>query len=209
VYQGEREMAAHNRLLGKFDLIGLPAAPRGIPQVEVAFDIDANGILNVKAKDLGTGKEQQVRIESSSGLSEGDIQKMVKEAEANAESDRAEKEKVEVKNQAEQLVFQTEKTLADVGDKVSPADRKNIEAAIADVKNKIKSNDAGSIKKSMEDLSKASNKMAEELYRNVKPGQAGGQGQWNAQGAQPDAANEHGSGNNGKGPVDADFEVVT
>jgi molecular chaperone DnaK len=210
VYQGEREMAAHNRLLGKFDLIDIPAAPRGIPQVEVAFDIDANGILNVKAKDLGTGKEQQVRIESSSGLSEGDIQKMVKEAEANAESDRAEKEKVEVKNQAEQLVFQTERTLADVGDKVSPADRKNIEAAIADVKNKIKSNDAGSIKKSMEDLSKASNKMAEELYRNVKPGQAGGQGQRSAQGAQPDAAaaNEHGSGNNGKGPVDADFEVV-
>ncbi|MGB7566921.1 MAG: molecular chaperone DnaK, partial [Chitinivibrionales bacterium] len=173
VYQGEREMAVHNRLLGKFDLIGIPAAPRGIPQVEVAFDIDANGILNVKAKDLGTGKEQQVRIESSSGLSEGDIQKMVKEAEANAESDRAEKEKVEVKNQAEQLVFQTEKTLADVGDKISPADRKNIEAAIEDLKNKIKSNDAGFIKKAMEDLSKASNKMAEELYRNVKPGQAG------------------------------------
>ena len=204
VYQGEREMAVHNRLLGKFDLIGIPAAPRGIPQVEVAFDIDANGILNVKAKDLGTGKEQQVRIESSSGLSEGDIQKMVKEAEANAESDRAEKEKVEVKNQAEQLVFQTEKTLADVGDKISPADRKNIEAAIEDLKNKIKSNDAGFIKKAMEDLSKASNKMAEELYRNVKPGQAG-----SAQGAQPDAGNEqHGSGNNGKGPVDADFEVV-
>jgi len=208
VYQGEREMAAHNRLLGKFDLIGIPAAPRGIPQVEVAFDIDANGILNVKAKDLGTGKEQQVRIESSSGLSEGDIQKMVKEAEANAESDRAEKEKVEIKNQAEQLVFQTEKTLADVGDKISSADRKNIEAAIADVKNKIKSNDAGSIKKAMEDLSRASNKMAEELYRNVKPGKAGGQGQWNAKDAHSGPTNEHGGGNNGKGPVDADFEVV-
>ena len=208
VYQGEREMAAHNRLLGKFDLIGIPAAPRGIPQVEVAFDIDANGILNVKAKDLGTGKEQQVRIESSSGLSEGDIQKMVKEAEANAESDRAEKEKVEIKNQAEQLVFQTEKTLADVGDKISSADRKNIEAAIADVKNKIKSNDAGSIKKAMEDLSRASNKMAEELYRNVKPGKAGGQGQWSAKDAHSGPTNEHGGGNNGKGPVDADFEVV-
>ena len=123
VYQGERDMAAHNRLLGKFDLIGLPAAPRGIPQIEVSFDIDANGIINVSAKDLGTGKQQQIRVESSSGLTETEIQKMVKDAEANAEKDKAERERIEVKNQVDQLVYQTEKTLVDAKDKISEADR--------------------------------------------------------------------------------------
>jgi molecular chaperone DnaK len=203
VYQGEREMAAHNRLLGKFDLIGIPASPRGIPQVEVTFDIDANGILNVKAKDLGTGKEQQVRIESSSGLSESDIQKMVKEAEANAGNDRAEKEKVEVKNQAEQLVYQTEKTLAEAGDKISADNKRSIEAALENLKNAIKSNNADSIKKAMDGLTKASNTMAEELYKNGNPG-ASAKGQGSAQGP----TNGRGDVNNGKSPIDADFEVV-
>jgi molecular chaperone DnaK len=205
VYQGEREIAAHNRLLGKFDLLGLPAAPRGTPQIEVTFDIDANGILNVKAKDMGTGKEQQVRIESSSGMSESDIQKMVKEAEANAENDRAEKEKVEVKNQAEQLAYQTEKTIAEAGDKISADNKRSIEAALENLKKTIKSNNADSIKKAMEELTKASNKMAEELYKNVNPGaSAKQQGQGGAHGP----TNGRGDVNNGKSPIDADFEVV-
>jgi molecular chaperone DnaK len=204
VYQGEREMAAHNRMLGKFDLVGLPAAPRGTPQIEVTFDIDANGILNVKAKDLGTGKEQQVRIESSSGLSESDIQKMVKEAEANAENDKAEKEKVEVKNQAEQLAYQTEKTLAEAGDKISADNKRSIEAALENLKNAIKSNNADSIKKATEELTKASNTMAEELYKNVNPG-ASAKEQGNAHGP----TNGRGDVNNGKSPIDADFEVVS
>jgi molecular chaperone DnaK len=205
VYQGEREMAAHNRMLGKFDLVGLPAAPRGTPQIEVTFDIDANGILNVKAKDLGTGKEQQVRIESSSGLSESDIQKMVKEAEANAENDRAEKEQVEVKNQAEQLAYQTEKTLTEAGDKISVDNRRAVEDALENLKKAIKSNDSDSIKRAAEVLTKASNTMAEELYKNINPGaSAKGQGQGSAQGP----TNGRGEVNKGKSPVDADFEVV-
>jgi molecular chaperone DnaK len=204
VHQGEREMAAHNRLLGKFDLVGLPAAPRGTPQIEVTFDIDANGILNVKAKDLGTGKEQQVRIESSSGLSESDIQKMVKEAESNAENDKAEKEKVEVKNQAEQLAYQTEKTLAEAGDKISADNKRSIEAALENLKNAIKSNNADSIKKASEVLTKASNKMAEELYKNGNPGASAKE-----HGSAHGPTNGRGDVNNGKSPIDADFEVVS
>jgi molecular chaperone DnaK len=204
VYQGEREMAAHNRLLGKFDLVGLPAAPRGTPQIEVTFDIDANGILNVKAKDLGTGKEQQVRIESSSGLSESDIQKMVKEAESNAENDKAEKEKVEVKNQAEQLAYQTEKTLAEAGDKISADNKRSIEAALENLKNAIKSNNADSIKKATEELTKASNTMAEELYKNGNPGASAKE-----HGSAHGPTNGRGDVNNGKSPIDADFEVVS
>lgn len=133
VYQGEREMASHNRLLGKFDLLGLPAAPRGVPQIEVTFDIDANGILNVSAKDMGTGKQQQIRIESSSGLSEGEIQKMVKDAEVNAEKDKTEREKIDVKNQADQTIFQTEKTLRELEGKISDSDKSAIEAALNDL----------------------------------------------------------------------------
>jgi molecular chaperone DnaK len=204
VYQGEREMAAHNRMLGKFDLVGLPAAPRGTPQIEVTFDIDANGILNVKAKDLGTGKEQQVRIESSSGLSESDIQKMVKEAESNAENDKAEKEKVEVKNQAEQLAYQTEKTLAEAGDKISADNKRSIEAALENLKNAIKSNNADSIKKATEELTKASNTMAEELYKNGNPGASAKE-----HGSAHGPTNGRGDVNNGKSPIDADFEVVS
>ena len=204
VYQGEREMASHNRMLGKFDLLGLPSAPRGTPQIEVTFDIDANGILNVKAKDLGTGKEQQVRIESSSGLSESDIQKMVKEAEANADNDRSEKEKVEVKNQAEQFAYQTEKTLAETGDKISGDNRRAIEEALENLRKAIKSNDSDSIKKATEGLTKASNTMAEELYKNVNPGGASAKEQGSAHGP----TNGRGEVNKGKSPVDADFEVV-
>jgi molecular chaperone DnaK len=219
VYQGEREMASHNRLLGKFDLIGIPAAPRGIPQIEVTFDIDANGIIKVTAKDLGTGKEQQVRIESSSGLTEAEIQKMVKDAEANAAKDKAEREKIDTKNQADQLIYQTEKTLSEIGDKISQDDKKKIQAAINDLREQIKKEDAAAIKASMDALMKASHKMAEEIYKNAQagasaggagPGQAGpGAGQSGGQSGQQ-AGPGPGNKNNGKndGPVDADFEVV-
>jgi molecular chaperone DnaK len=224
VYQGERDMAAHNRLLGKFDLIGIPAAPRGVPQVEVTFDIDANGIMNVSAKDLGTGKSQQIRIESSSGLNESEIQRMVKDAEANAARDKEEKEKVEVKNQAEQLVYQTEKMLAEAGDKI-PADVKGkYQSSIDDLKEKIKGGDTKAIKASMDAMMKVS----EELYKHAQAagaagpadgpgpgagaGPAGGQQFYGGQpggGSAPDSDAGDQKKKGGKdGAVDADFEVV-
>jgi molecular chaperone DnaK len=219
VYQGEREMASHNRLLGKFDLVGIPSAPRGIPQIEVTFDIDANGIIKVTAKDLGTGKEQQVRIESSSGLTETEIQKMVKDAEANAAKDKAEREKIDLKNQADQLIYQTEKTLGEIGDKISQDEKSKIQAAINDLREQLKKEDGAAIKTAMDTLMKASHKMAEEIYKNAQAqgagpgaGQAGpGAGPSGGQGGQQ-AGPGPGPGNNDKGkndgPVDADFEVV-
>jgi len=192
VFQGEREMAAHNRLLDKFDLVGIPAAPRGVPQVEVTFDIDKNGILHVSAKDLGTGKEQQIRIESSSGLNEAEIQRMVKDAEAHAEQDKKEREAVDTRNQAESLVFQTEKTLGEIGDKISEDEKSKIKAGVEDLKSKMKGEDTAAIKASMDELMKVSHKMAEELYK-----------QANAAGAAGAAG-----GGDKKGAVDADFEVM-
>ncbi|MBN1984151.1 MAG: molecular chaperone DnaK [Chitinivibrionales bacterium] len=228
VYQGEREMAANNRLLGKFDLIGLPAAPRGIPQIEVTFDIDHNGILKVNAKDLGTGKEQQIRIESSSGLSEKEIDRMVKDAEAHAEQDKKDREKVDVKNNAEQLVFQTERMLRDIGDKVSADDKSRIQSAVEDLKSKLKSDDLTAIKASMEALTSVSHKIAEELYK--QHGAAGGghtasgagdeqgsgsqgggsTGSYQRGGQQSNQASSGENNNSSKknGAVDADFEVV-
>jgi len=219
VYQGEREMAAHNRLLGKFDLVGIPAAPRGVPQVEVGFDIDANGIIKVTAKDLGTGKEQQVRIESSSGLTEAEIQKMVKDAEANAARDKAEREKIDVKNQADQLIYQTEKTMGEMGDKISAEEKSTIQAAIAGLREKLKTDDIEGIKAATEALMKSSHKMAEELYKNAQSaGATGGQAGPGASGQQSPGQGPQQSGpqggqsdkNDGKkdGPIDADFEVV-
>ncbi|MDG5814193.1 molecular chaperone DnaK [Chitinispirillales bacterium ANBcel5] len=211
VYQGEREMAAHNRLLGKFDLIGIPAAPRGVPQIEVTFDIDANGILNVSAKDQGSGKQQQIRIESSSGLAESDIEKMVKEAEANAEKDKAEREKIDVKNQADQLIYQTEKTLGELDGKISDEDKGKIQSSLEDLKEKSKGDDVEAIKSSIDSLTKASHAMAEALYK--AGGAAGGEGAAGAAGPQPGAAPE-GAGeeppkkDKGEGPEDADFEEV-
>ena len=155
-------MAAQNRTLGKFDLVGLPPAPRGVPQIEVTFDIDANGIVHVTAKDLGTGKEQKIRIESSSGLSEGDIDRMVKEAEANAASDKAEREKVDTRNEADAMIYQTEKALKDMGDKVGSADKDKIEAAVAALKKEIEGGNLENIKAKTEELKQASYKIAEE-----------------------------------------------
>jgi molecular chaperone DnaK len=220
VYQGEREMAAHNRLLGKFDLIGIPPAPRGVPQIEVSFDIDSNGIMNVSAKDLGTGKQQQIRIESSSGLNESEIQRMVKDAEANASRDKEEKDTVEVKNHAEQLVYQTEKMLSETGDKI-PADVKGkYQSAINDLKDKIKGGDSKAIKASMDSMMKIS----EELYKHAQGAQGGGgTGSGGAAGGggpefrqSAPGSDGHASGSNGSsgpkkgkdGAVDADFEVV-
>ncbi|MBN2834978.1 MAG: molecular chaperone DnaK [Candidatus Delongbacteria bacterium] len=173
VLQGEREMAKDNRLLGKFDLVDLPAAPRGVPQIEVTFDIDANGIVHVSAKDLGTGKEQKIRIESSSGLSDSEIEKMVKDAEANAEADKIAKEKVEARNNADSLVFQTEKSLKEYGDKISGDDKAAIEKAIEDVKEALKGDDVAAIKAKTEALTTAAHKLAEEMYKHENAGAAG------------------------------------
>jgi molecular chaperone DnaK len=165
VFQGEREMAADNKILGQFDLIGIPGAPRGVPQIEVTFDIDANGIVNVSAKDKGTGKEQQIRIQASGGLSEADIQKMVKDAEAHAEEDKKRKAAVEAKNHAEALVHSTEKTLTEHGSKVGEAERRAIENAIADLKEALKGEDADAISTKANTLAQASMKLGEAMYK--------------------------------------------
>jgi molecular chaperone DnaK len=174
VFQGEREMAADNKILGQFDLIGIPPSPRGVPQIEVTFDIDANGIVNVSAKDKGTGKEQQIRIQASGGLSEADIQKMVKDAEAHAEEDKKRKAQVEAKNHAEALVHSTEKTLAEHGSKVGDADRRTIENAMADLKEALKGNDADAITAKTSVLQQASMKLGEAMYKQAAEQQPGG-----------------------------------
>ena len=177
VLQGEREMADQNRTLGRFDLVGIPAAPRGVPQIEVTFDIDANGIVHVSAKDLGTGKEQHIQITSSSGLSEEEINKMVKDAEANAAADKARRESVDAKNEADSLIYATEKSVKDLGDKVDGAEKQKIDDAIAALKQALQSDNVEDIKAKTEALKQASYKIAEELYKQ--------QGAAGAAGAQP------------------------
>ncbi|MGQ3356762.1 MAG: molecular chaperone DnaK [Phreatobacter sp.] len=164
VFQGEREMAADNKMLGQFDLMGIPPAPRGVPQIEVTFDIDANGIVNVQAKDKGTGKEQQIRIQASGGLSDSDIEKMVKDAEAHAAEDKNRRELAEAKNQADGLVHSTEKALSEHGSKVAEGDRKAIEDALAAVKEAVKSEDVESLKEKTNALAQASMKLGEAMY---------------------------------------------
>ena len=196
VYQGEREMAADNKLLGNFDLTGIAPAPRGVPQIEVTFDIDANGIVSVSAKDKATGKEQQIKIQASGGLSDSDIEKMVKDAEANAEADKAKREQVEVRNNAESLVHQVEKSLTEAGDKVPAADKTEAESAIAAVKTALEGTDAEAIKTASDRLTQAAMKVGEAVY---KAGQAGeGAPEGEAAGAKP----------NDEKIVDADFEDV-
>ncbi len=172
VLQGEREMAADNKSLGRFDLVGIPPAPRGIPQIEVSFDIDANGIVHVSAKDLGTGKEQKIRVEPSSGLSKEEIDRMVKDAEQHAEDDKKRREKSEVKNQADTVVYTTEKSLKEYGDKVSEDVRKSINQALDKVKETMKGDDTEAIKKACEELTKASHKLAETIYQEAAKKQA-------------------------------------
>ena len=164
VFQGEREMAADNKILGQFDLMGIPPAPRGVPQIEVTFDIDANGIVNVQAKDKGTGKEQQIRIQASGGLSDGDIERMVKDAEAHAAEDKQRKELAEARNQADGLVHSTEKALAEHGAKIGETDRKAIEDALAAVKEAAKGEDAEALKEKANALAQASMKLGEAMY---------------------------------------------
>ncbi|SHK66470.1 molecular chaperone DnaK [Bradyrhizobium lablabi] len=165
VFQGEREMAADNKVLGQFDLMGIPPAPRGMPQIEVTFDIDANGIVNVSAKDKATGKEQQIRIQASGGLSEADIQKMVKDAEANAAEDKKRREAVDAKNHADSLVHSTEKALAEHGSKIPETDRRAIEDAVSDLKEALKGDDAEAIKAKTNTLAQASMKLGEAMYK--------------------------------------------
>ena len=210
VLQGEREMAAQNRTLGRFDLVGIPAAPRGVPQIEVTFDIDANGIVHVSAKDLGTGKEQSVRIESSSGLSDSEIDRMVKEAEANAEADKREREKVEVRNEADSLVYATEKSMKELGDKVAGADKQKIDDAIAALKRALEGDNVEEIKAKTEELKQSSYKIAEEVYKQQQAAGAGAGPDMG--GAGPDmggaAGNAGGTGPNKGTAEDVSYEVV-
>jgi molecular chaperone DnaK len=202
VFQGEREMAADNKLLGQFDLVGIPPAPRGMPQVEVTFDIDANGIVNVSAKDKATGKEQQIRIQASGGLNETDIERMVKDAEAHAAEDKRRRELVEAKNHADALIHTTERTLQESGDKVAAADRQSVEAAIQALRDALGSEDVDQIKAKTDALSQAAMKIGEALYR---ASQAQGGGEPGGPGA--GASGEAGEAGNDK-VVDADFEEV-
>lgn len=201
VFQGEREMAADNKLLGHFDLVGIPPAPRGVPQVEVTFDIDANGIVHVSAKDKATNKEQQIRIQASGGLSDADIEKMVKDAEANREEDKKRRELVEARNQAESMIHMAEKTLTDLGDKVPAADKDRIKADVEALRKVTGSDNLDEIKGKTEALSQSAMKLGEMLYRQAGDGAAGGEGF--APGA---GGGKAGGGNDNV--VDADFEEV-
>jgi molecular chaperone DnaK len=205
VLQGEREMAGQNRTLGRFDLVGIPAAPRGVPQIEVTFDIDANGIVHVSAKDLGTGKEQKIRIEASSGLNDDEINKMVKEAEMHAEEDKKERERAEVRNEADTLAYATEKSLKDYGDKVTASDRESIEKAIKELREAAGSNDVARIREKIEVLKQASYKLAEEIYKNVGQGAQGG-GSAGGDGQGPQGQPEPDAGP--KTAEDVDYRVV-
>ncbi len=197
VYQGEREMAADNKILGQFNLEGIPPAPRGMPQIEVTFDIDANGIVHVSAKDKATAKEQKITIQASGGLNDDDIERMVKEAEKHAGDDKKRRAMVEAKNNADSLVYATEKSLKEYGDKLSDDEKKNIENAIADVKSALEGDDAEAIKAKTEALTQASMKLGEAVYK-ANQAAAGGDTDANASG---------GTGGDGK-VVDAEFEEV-
>jgi len=208
VLQGEREMAGYNKTLGRFELMGIPPAPRGIPQIEVTFDIDANGIVHVSAKDLGTGREQSIKITASSGLSEEEIQNMVRDAESHAEDDRKKRELVDARNQADQMIYMTERSLKEHGDKVDPASKSAIEAAMEKTKTAMSSDDIATIRSATEELQQASHKLAEAMYQ-----QAAGAGAAGA-GPQPGAGGP-GAGPTGPPPpkqdedvVDADFREV-
>ncbi len=200
VLQGEREMAAYNKTLGRFQLTGIPAAPRGVPQIEVTFDIDANGIVHVSAKDMGTGNEQKIVITASTNLTENEIQQAVKEAEAHAEEDRKNKEAIEVRNNADSLVYNTEKTLKDLGDKVSSEEKAKVEAEIANVKKTLEGNNIDEIKAATDKLTQEFYKISEKLYSN-----AGANA--NATGATGAAGQDTATDANGDNVVDADYKV--
>jgi molecular chaperone DnaK len=209
VLQGEREMASSNRTLGRFDLVGIPPAPRGVPQIEVTFDIDANGIVHVSAKDLATGKEQKIRIESSSGLTEEEIKKMVRDAEMHAEEDKKAKEKAEAVNQADSIIYQTEKMLKEYGDKISSEDKANIEREIENTRTAMNSGDAQRIKQSIDALTQASYKISESMYREAASQSSGAQqgaGESQYTSGQQEQGEEKKEGK--EDVVDAEYEVV-
>ena len=203
VLQGEREMAAGNKTLGRFELVGIPPAPRGVPQIEVTFDIDANGIVNVSAKDLATAKEQSIQITASSGLSKEEIDRLVKDAELHAEEDHKRKELVEARNHADALIYSTEKSIKDLGAKVDDATKAKVEEAIAALKKGMEGDDVNEIKRLSEELTQTSHKLAEAMYQQASKGEG-------AAGPQPGA--EAGTGGSSAGAdddvVDADFEEV-
>ncbi|MCA9750600.1 MAG: Hsp70 family protein, partial [Gemmatimonadetes bacterium] len=201
VLQGERQMAVDNKSIGRFNLTGIPPAPRGVPQIEVTFDIDANGILSVTAKDKATNKEQSIRIEGSSGLSDSEIDKMVKDAEAHASEDKERREKIDVRNQADQAVYQTEKQMQDLGDKLEDDAKKRLEEAVQEVKDALTSDNVARIKETSEKLTKLWHDEAGKMYAKAQaagenPGAAGGPGE------------PAGDGDSNGDAVDADFEVV-
>src|SRR5581483_3154476 len=207
-FQGEREMAADNKLLGQFDLIGIPPAPRGVPQIEVTFDIDANGIVNVHAKDLGTNKEQSIRITASSGLSEEDIKKMVRDAEQHAAEDHKRRLQAEARNKLDNLIYTTEKTLKEYGSQLDEASRKGVEDALAEARTKLESKDADEMNRAAEALAAASHKLAEAMYSKTRAqAQAGSDGQGSAGAGTSDGAAGEKKGD-GEDVVDADFKEV-
>jgi molecular chaperone DnaK len=202
VLQGERPMAAQNRTLGKFHLSGIPPAPRGVPQIQVTFDTDANGILNVTAKDMATGKDQKITITSSSGLSKEDVERMAKEAEAHAVEDRTKREEIEAKNQLDSMAYNVEKMLREHGDKISGSERGDIENTLADAKKALESNDKRTMDQARERLTQASHRLAEQMYRAAQP-----QGAPGAAGPGAGAAPPRGDGEAKKdeGVVDAEY----
>lgn len=206
VLQGEREMASNNKTLGRFELVGIPPAPRGMPQVEVTFDIDANGIVHVSAKDLGTGKEQSIKITASSGMTEEEIQRMVKDAEAHAEEDKNKRELIDIRNQADSTIYMTEKSLKEYGDKVDSSVRTAIEAAITKTKTAMEGADAQTIKTAMEELQQASHKLAEAMYQQASSSAGAGPGCGG--GCGPTGEQAQSSAKHDDDVVDADFEEV-
>jgi molecular chaperone DnaK len=201
VFQGEREMAADNKLLGQFDLVGIPPAPRGVPQIEVSFDIDANGIVHVSAKDLATQREQSIRITASSGLSKEEIDQMVKESQSHSAEDKKRREMVEVRNEADSLVYTTEKSLTDFGDRISEAEKTDIKDKITALKSAMEGNDVQTVRNAMEELTKASHKLAEEMYKKTTAGGPGG-AEAQAPGGEAEA------GKKDENVVDAEFEEM-
>jgi molecular chaperone DnaK len=207
VLQGERPMAAQNRTLGKFHLTGIPPAPRGVPQIEVTFDIDANGILNVTAKDTATGKDQKITITSSSGLSKDEVERMAKEADSHAAEDKAQRESIEAKNQLDSMVYNIEKMLKEHGDKISGSERGDVENALADAKKALESNDKSQMDKARERLTAASHKLAEQMYKAAQPqgGAQPGPGAGPSAGTQPGG---DGSAKKDEGVIDAEYVDV-
>jgi molecular chaperone DnaK len=210
VLQGERPLARDNRTLGKFHLTGIPPAPRGVPQIEVTFDIDANGILNVTAKDKATSKEQKIVITSSSGLSKEEVERMAREAESHSAEDKAKRDEIEARNQLDGMVYQIEKMLKEHGDKISGTERSDVETAVADAKKALEGTDAAAMNAARERLTQASHKLAEVMYRAQQqaPGAAPGAGGPQADGAAPNGASGSAGQKKDEGVIDAEYVDV-